>query len=40
MFDRLLAKLHLPSFAAGVAVTVAGISIIQITVAIIEGSGK
>lgn len=38
MLDRWLSRLHLPSFAYGIAVAVAGISIIQIIVAVIEGT--
>jgi hypothetical protein len=36
MFDRWLSSLHIPSFAWGVGITVAGISTIQVIIAIIE----
>ena len=37
MFDRWLSKLHLPSFAAGIAVTVVGIAAIEVIVKVMTG---
>ena len=40
MFDRWLRSLHMPSFAWGIGLAVAGISVIQIIVAFIEWNAK
>lgn len=36
MLDKILAKIHIPSFAAGIAITVVLISAIQVIVAVLE----
>lgn len=37
MLDRWLSKLHIPSFAAGILVTVVGIAAIEIIVKVMTG---